>query len=62
MATNFSNFFSGRQPRDVVELRINRSFEDHLQFPDDKDGFGLRHACLLAIRPPRAAASSRIFD
>lgn len=46
----------------MVELRKNRSFEDHLQFPDDKGGVGLRHVGLLANRPPRTAASPRILD
>jgi hypothetical protein len=46
----------------VVELRINRSLEDHLRFRDDENGLGLRHGGLLAVRAPRAAASPRIFD
>ena len=57
---NFNKLFSGQQPRQVVEWRVNRRFEDHF-CPGDKNKGVPRNVGLLAIEPPVAAAGPKMF-
>jgi len=53
-----NQIFSGYQPHQVAEWQANQRFEDHVcprQFHDDKDG--PQNVGLLAIQPPKTAAS-----